>query len=72
MTTEKLGFIGLGTMGLPMSLNLLNAGNDLAIWGRNPDKLKDAVTAGGELMATPEKLGEICGVIFCVSSTQML
>ncbi|MCS5599187.1 MAG: NAD(P)-binding domain-containing protein, partial [Rhodospirillales bacterium] len=67
MTTEKLGFIGLGTMGLPMSLNLLNAGNDLAIWGRNPDKLKDAVIAGGELMATPEKLGEICDVIFlCV------
>jgi len=54
MTTEKLGFIGLGTMGLPMSLNLLKAGNDLAIWGRNPDKLKDAVIAGGNLMATPE------------------
>ena len=39
MTTEKLGFIGLGTMGLPMSLNFLKAGIDLAIWGRNPEKL---------------------------------
>jgi len=67
MITEKLGFIGLGTMGLPMSLNLLNAGNDLAIWGRNPEKLKDAVNAGGKLMATPKKLAEICDVIFlCV------
>ncbi len=67
MTTEKLGFIGLGTMGLPMSLNFLKAGNDLAIWGRNPENLKDAVNAGGKLVATPNKLAEICDVIFlCV------
>ena len=67
MTTEKLGFIGLGTMGLPMTLNLLKAGNKLAIWGRNKHKLKDAVMAGGELMASPRKLGESCDVIFlCV------
>ena len=67
MTTEKLGFIGLGTMGLPMSLNLLNAGNNLAIWGRNKQKLKDAITAGGQLMDSPRKLSETCEVIFlCV------
>ena len=33
MTTEKLGFIGLGTMGLPMSLNFLKAGNEKCLIG---------------------------------------
>jgi len=54
-------------MGLPMSLNLLNAGNKLMIWGRSPQKLKDAIDAGAVMMATPKALAEVCDVIFlCV------
>ena len=54
-------------MGLPMSLNLLNAGNRLMIWGRSPQKLKDAIDAGAVMMATPKALAEVCDVIFlCV------
>jgi 3-hydroxyisobutyrate dehydrogenase len=31
-----VGFIGLGTMGLPMALNLARAGTDLVVWNRSP------------------------------------
>jgi len=70
MATETLGFIGLGTMGLPMSLNLLKAGHELLVWGRNPKKLEDAVKAGAKLLDTPRKMAESCNVIFlCVFDT---
>lgn len=29
---EKLGYLGLGMMGFPMSRRLLDAGYDVAIW----------------------------------------
>jgi 3-hydroxyisobutyrate dehydrogenase len=33
-----VGFIGLGTMGLPMALNLARAGTDLVVWNRSPGR----------------------------------
>ncbi|HEX2098851.1 MAG TPA: NAD(P)-binding domain-containing protein, partial [Rubrobacteraceae bacterium] len=30
----KLGFLGLGAMGLPMAKNLIEVGHDLAVWNR--------------------------------------
>ena len=33
-----VGFLGLGTMGLPMALNLLRAGTDLVVWNRSPHR----------------------------------
>lgn len=32
-----VGFLGLGTMGQPMALNLANAGTPLLVWNRTPD-----------------------------------
>ena len=34
----RLGFIGIGLMGLPMCRRLLAAGQPLTVWNRNPDK----------------------------------
>jgi 3-hydroxyisobutyrate dehydrogenase-like beta-hydroxyacid dehydrogenase len=34
--TYKLGFIGLGLMGLPMVLNLVAAGHAVQVWNRSP------------------------------------
>ena len=30
----KLGFLGLGAMGVPMARNLIEADHDLAVWNR--------------------------------------
>jgi len=42
----KIGFIGIGVMGSPMTLNLINAGHDLAVYTRTESKAS-AVTEKG-------------------------
>jgi 2-hydroxy-3-oxopropionate reductase len=43
-----IGFVGLGLMGRPMALNLLNAGFKLRVWNRTPEKALEVVKAGAE------------------------
>jgi 2-hydroxy-3-oxopropionate reductase len=43
----NIAFIGLGIMGLPMSIHLAEAGHTVAGYNRNPDKAKPLVDAGG-------------------------
>src|ERR687895_2523167 len=43
----KLGFIGLGTMGTPMARNLLEAGHELAVWNRSPERVEPLVEVVG-------------------------
>ena len=45
--TIKVGFIGLGIMGKPMSKNLLKAGYSLVVSDRNPEAIADVIAAGG-------------------------
>ena len=33
----KIGFVGLGVMGLPMARHLMAAGHALAVWARRPE-----------------------------------
>lgn len=42
----KIGFIGLGIMGKPMSKNLLKAGYSLVVFDRNAEAVADVVAAG--------------------------
>ena len=34
----RIGFIGMGLMGVPMSLRLRRAGFSISVWNRSPDK----------------------------------
>ena len=43
--TIKVGFIGLGIMGKPMSKNLLKAGYSLVVSDRNPEAIADVIAA---------------------------
>lgn len=45
---KKVGFIGLGMMGNPMSKNLLKAGFELTVWNRTPSKMKEIVELGAQ------------------------
>ena len=42
----KLGFVGLGAMGLPMTRNLLEAGHRVSVASRSPDPVAAAVALG--------------------------
>ena len=45
---DRIGFIGLGTMGLPMARNLAVSGIALTVWNRTP-KSADAFPGGGDV-----------------------
>jgi 3-hydroxyisobutyrate dehydrogenase len=65
---EKLGYLGLGMMGLPMSRRLLNAGYDVAVWNRSAAKAKALVEAGATLAANPREIATAASIIFmCVT-----
>ncbi len=38
MQQPRIGFAGMGLMGVPMSLRLLDAGFQVTVWNRNPEK----------------------------------
>ncbi|SFB97977.1 2-hydroxy-3-oxopropionate reductase [Pragia fontium] len=59
----KIGFIGLGIMGKPMSKNLLKAGYSLVVMDRNTDAVAEIVAAGATSAATPKAVAELSDVI---------
>jgi hypothetical protein len=40
--SERLGYLGLGMMGVPMAQRLINAGFEVAVWNRSADKANGA------------------------------
>ena len=46
----KVGFIGLGIMGKPMSKNLLKAGYELVVFDFNKDAVGEVVACGAPHM----------------------
>lgn len=43
---NKIGFIGMGTMGLPMAVNMARAGLELMVYNRTRGKTGPALEAG--------------------------
>lgn len=52
MAQQKIAFIGLGIMGLPMAKNLVNAGYAVTGYNRSPQKAQDLASAGGTAATT--------------------
>jgi 3-hydroxyisobutyrate dehydrogenase-like beta-hydroxyacid dehydrogenase len=46
--TASIGFIGLGNMGTPMALNVLNKGFALTVYDKRPEAMENVVKAGGK------------------------
>jgi 3-hydroxyisobutyrate dehydrogenase len=66
----KVAFIGMGTMGAPMAMNILSAGYDVIVHNRHRDKEKPLAEKGAVRAATPAKAAEAADiVIICVSDT---
>lgn len=59
----KIGFIGLGIMGKPMSKNLLKAGYDLVAYARKPEVLEELAACGAGIATTIEELVGQCELI---------
>jgi 3-hydroxyisobutyrate dehydrogenase len=57
------GFIGLGTMGEPMALNLVKAGTPLMVWNRSTSKCQRLSDAGAVVARDVGDLFAGCGVV---------
>jgi 3-hydroxyisobutyrate dehydrogenase-like beta-hydroxyacid dehydrogenase len=69
----KLGFIGLGIMGMPMAQNLLKAGHEVALWSHTGSKV-DQLAADRRAIAcgSPKQVAESAECIFyCVGNSDM-
>jgi len=60
---EKIGFIGLGTMGNPMALNLIKAGYELMVNDINPESVKFLVSQGARAAQSIESIASDCNVV---------
>lgn len=59
----KIGFIGLGIMGKPMSKNLIKAGYDLIVVDRNQTAVDEVVSAGARSAATAKAVAQEADII---------
>ncbi len=56
--SRKVGFIGMGIMGRPMSLHLLRAGYDVTVYNRTASRCKEVVSAGAKQASSPRECAE--------------
>ena len=59
----KVGFIGLGIMGKPMSKNLLKAGYELVVFDFNKDAVNEVVGCGAVAANNGKEVAEQCEVV---------
>ncbi|MBX5435757.1 MAG: NAD(P)-dependent oxidoreductase [Alicyclobacillaceae bacterium] len=64
----RIGFIGLGTMGLPMVRRICEAGYAVTVWGRREQAVRQAVSFGAVPAASVSALAAQCDVVLLMVS----
>lgn len=63
---QRVGFIGLGAMGLPMARNVMKAGFPLTVWSRRPESAGAIRAEGAAWAETPRDLAAASEVIVTI------
>ena len=64
----KLGFVGIGLMGRPMTLRLLAAGHEVTVWNRSRDKLAPVLEKGARAADSPAAVARAAEIVMmCVT-----
>lgn len=67
---ERIGFVGLGTMGAAMAANLVRAGFPVVAWNRTPGRAPELAEAGVTFAESPSAVAAGSDiVVICVSDT---
>jgi 3-hydroxyisobutyrate dehydrogenase len=70
MSGDRIGFLGLGTMGAAMAANLARAGFAVTAWNRSPNRAPELDDLGVARAATPADVARATDiVVVCVSDT---
>lgn len=66
----KVAFIGMGTMGLPMAMNILKAGHEVTVHNRTRSREEAAAAKGAKRASSPAEAADGAEVIItCLSDT---
>jgi 2-hydroxy-3-oxopropionate reductase len=66
MMGEKLGMIGLGKMGLPLSVQLMSDGHAVCGYDIDPERMKLLTDAGGSVAASAREVAEQSDITFSI------
>ena len=64
MSKRTIGFVGLGVMGRPMALNLLDAGYPVTVFDINPEPVAALVEKGASSANSPKEASEHAELVF--------
>jgi 3-hydroxyisobutyrate dehydrogenase-like beta-hydroxyacid dehydrogenase len=67
-TTVKIGFVGLGSMGSPMALNLVFAGHSVTVYNRTRSRADELVESGVQVAVTPREAAREAEVLVTMLS----
>jgi 3-hydroxyisobutyrate dehydrogenase len=65
---QKIGWIGLGKMGVPMSQNLIKKGYTVSVYNRTKDKTKALADAGAKVADSPKAVASGADVVISMIS----
>lgn len=65
---NTIGWIGLGTMGIPMATQLINAGYELIVYNRSIGKADELVASGAKAVESPKAVLENAAVVVLMVS----
>jgi 3-hydroxyisobutyrate dehydrogenase-like beta-hydroxyacid dehydrogenase len=68
LSGKTIGLIGLGLMGIPMSINLLKAGARLIVTNRSPGPRLEIAKQGATAVETPAEVARMADTIICIVS----
>jgi len=63
---KRVGFIGLGIMGMPMAKNLIEAGFEVIVYNRTASKAEQMASQGAKKVNSPKELAEETQVIITI------
>jgi 2-hydroxy-3-oxopropionate reductase/2-hydroxymethylglutarate dehydrogenase len=68
----QVGFIGIGVMGRPMTLNLLKAEHHVTIYARHPEKpeVQEVINAGAKLAPSPRAVAMASDIVITMLSAK--
>lgn len=68
----KVGFIGLGSMGLPMARNLIQAGHEVFLYNRTRSRAEELAREGGHVVNSPAEAAAAGVVMTMVADDRAL
>jgi 3-hydroxyisobutyrate dehydrogenase len=66
--SKKIGWLGLGAMGIPMASRLLQAGFQVNVFNRTRSKEETLTQAGAKSASSPAELMEVSDIVFLMVS----